>query len=64
MITRNNCLENPHLEDVFKKKKISGLWNMHLMAVWVGFLILKLPGYVSLSVEISHFMKDFPLKAS
>lgn len=21
MITRNNCLENPHLEDVFEKKK-------------------------------------------
>lgn len=27
-------------------------------------MVLKLPGSVSLSFEISHFKKDFPLKAS
>lgn len=38
LITRNNRLQNQHLQDVFKKKiKINGLWDMYLMAAWVGF---------------------------
>lgn len=46
-------------------KKNNGLWNMYLMAVWVGlFLILKSPGYACSGFEISYFMKDFQLKAS